>query len=205
MLSKLVKSSKLYLTAAALTVLTACSSSGLEEVDFDNLSKEQREAKLLSLNELEENGKVGFMAVLSGQRFSVDFNYHYKHEDFSLEFTGPMGMQYAKVDVMSDGETLLKVRSEEFFGNNPRELLKREFGFDVPVADLRKIMLGMPEGEKIYDGKGYVTSCNFDDEYIVRYKQYKTFRGGYTLPTDIEISTAFSKIRIKVNNVVRIN
>ena len=101
--------------------------------------------------------------------------------------------------------TLLKVRSEECFGNDPRELLKREFGFDVPVADLRKIMLGMPEGEKIYDGKGYVTSCNFDDEYIVRYKQYKTFRGGYTLPTDIEISTAFSKIRIKVNNVVRIN
>ena len=37
MLSKLVKSSKLYLTLAALTVLTACSSSGLEEVDFDNL------------------------------------------------------------------------------------------------------------------------------------------------------------------------
>lgn len=119
MLSKLVKSSKLYLTLATLTVLTACSSSGLEEVDFDNLTKEEREAKLLSLNELEENGKVGFMAVLSGQRISVDFNYHYKHEDFSLEFTGPMGMQYAKVDVMSDGETLLKVRSEEFFSNNP--------------------------------------------------------------------------------------
>ena len=40
MLSKLVKSSKLYLTLAALTVLTACSSSGLEEVDFERNVKQ---------------------------------------------------------------------------------------------------------------------------------------------------------------------
>ena len=49
MLSKLVKSSKLYLTLAALTVLTACSSSGLEEVEI--FMKDFLPSYLLSLDE----------------------------------------------------------------------------------------------------------------------------------------------------------
>lgn len=202
MLSKLTK---IFALAASLALLNACSTTGVEESGFDSLTKEQRQEKLIGLHELEESGKVGLIAVLTNQRFSVNFDYHYKNDAFSLQFLGPMGMQYAKIDVMPSGKTYLKVRSEVYDGDDPRKLLKDEFGFDVPVGDLRKIMLGMPDGDKTYDSKGYVKSCNYDDEYIVRYKEYKTFRGGYTLPTSIEISTAFSKIVINVYNVIRIN
>ncbi len=195
---------KIALPALAALFINACSSN-LEEVNFEQLSKEQRIEKLQSLHEIEENGKIALISRMNGSRMSVNSIYHYKQKSFSLEFTGPMGMSYAKIDVLKNGTTFLNVRGQLFKGDGARELLKEQFGLDIPVEDLPSIMLGTPKGDVTYDNKGYAKSALYGDEYKVDYKEYKTFRGGYPLPTFIEVVSPMAQIVIKIHEVTRIN
>lgn len=196
--------SRIALPVFAALLINACSSN-IEEVNFEQLSKEQRIEKLQNLHEIEEMGKIALISRMNGSRMAVNSIYHYKQQSFSLEFTGPMGMSYAKIDVLANGTTFLNVRGQLSKGDGARALLKEQFGLDIPIEDLPSIMLGTPKGDVTYDANGYAKSALYGDEYKVNYKAYKTFRGGYPLPTSIEVLTPMAQIVIKINEVTRIN
>lgn len=194
----------LYVICASAFLLNACSS-GIEETDFSKLTPEQRIEKILKINELKENNKIALFSTKNKSRLAVNSVYHYKNKAFSLEFLGPMGMRYAKLDVLANGTTYLDVRGRNFNGDNARALLKEQFNLDIPVEKLPDIMFGIPEGKCSYDTHGYVNKATLSEGYEVAYKQYKTFKGGVVLPSDIEIIAPNNKVIIKVNRVTTLN
>lgn len=188
--------------ALGITVLaTACTSNTEKLNDFANLTTEQRVHALQGIKHLEEDGRIALIGRYKKQTFSVNCNYIFKNDSYTLEFTGPMGMRYVQLQVYANGTTFLNVQGENYKGDSARQLLKDEFNLDVPVEDLHSIMVGLPRGEKTYDAKGYVKTATYDDVYQVTYKSYKAFRKGIPLPDNMEILTPYTKILIKINNV----
>ncbi|WP_406017683.1 lipoprotein insertase outer membrane protein LolB [Succinivibrio sp.] len=194
----------LYFICASAFLLNACSS-GIEETDFSKLTPEQRIEKISKISELKENNKIALFSTKTNSRLAVNSVYHYKNKAFSLEFLGPMGMRYAKLDVLANGTTYLDVQGRNFNGDNARALLKEQFNLDIPVEKLPDIMFGIPDGKCSYDTHGYVNKATLSEGYEVAYKQYKTFKGGVVLPSDIEIIAPNNKVLIKVNSVTTLN
>ena len=197
---------KIYLSVicASVFLLNACSS-GIEETDFSKLTPEQRIEKISKISELKENNKIALFSTKTNSRLAVNSVYHYKNKAFSLEFLGPMGMRYAKLDVLANGTTYLDVQGRNFNGDNARALLKEQFNLDIPVEKLPDIMFGIPDGKCSYDTHGYVNKATLSEGYEVAYKQYKTFKGWVVLPSDIEIIAPNNKVLIKVNSVTTLN
>ena len=157
-------------TATMLTLLNACSTTSSNE-EFAKLSRQEQLAQLNNISELEENGKIALISRYKKARFAVNCTYHYKKNYFSLEFTGPMGMQYAMLEVYANGTTFLKAQGKVNKGDSARDLLKTQFGLDIPVEDLPAIMVGAPKGELTYDEQGFVKTAKQGEEYLVTYKQ----------------------------------
>lgn len=187
-----------------LTLLNACSSTNTTG-DFTRLSRQEQIAQLNSISELEENGKIALISRYKKARFAVNCTYHYKKNYFSLEFTGPMGMQYAMLEVYANGTTFFKAQGKVNKGDSARELLKTQFGLDVPVEDLPSIMVGAPEGELTYDENGFVKTAKKGEEYLVTYKQYQAQRRGLPLPTNFNILTPYTEVKVSISNVIRLN
>ena len=76
---------------------------------------------------------------------------------------------------------------------------------DIPVEDLPAIMVGAPKGELTYDEQGFVKTAKQGEEYLVTYKQYQAQRRGLPLPTNFEILTPFTQVKVNINNVLRLN
>lgn len=190
--------------AACLTLLNACSSNSSNE-DFAKLSRQEQVALLNSLNELEESGKIALISRYKKARFAVNCTYHYKKNVFSLEFTGPMGMQYALLEFYANGTTFFKAQGKVNKGDSARELLKTQFGLDVPVEDLPSIMVGAPKGELTFNEQGFVKTAKKGEEYLVTYRQYQAQRRGVFLPTNFDILTPYTQVKVSINNVIRLN
>ncbi|MGN1280342.1 MAG: lipoprotein insertase outer membrane protein LolB [Succinivibrio sp.] len=191
-----------FLFAFMLLELNGCATDS--EV-MSKMTPEVYSQKVKSIHELEENGKIALISRYKNSRFSVNTNYHYNDGSFSLEFTGAMGLQYAQIEVYKNGTTFLKIQGEVFKGDNARELLKEKFNIDVPVEELHAILTGIPKGELTYDSNGLVKTALKDDEYFIEYKKYRVTRGELPLPTNLEVTTPFTKLIISIYNVTRLN
>lgn len=192
----------LFLFSFALLLIQGCTSDS--EV-MSKMTPQIYAQKVANIHELEENGKTALISRYKKRSFSVNTSYHYKDGSFSLEFTGPMGMQYAQIDVYKNGTTYLKVQGQILKGDNARELLKNEFNIDVPVEQLHSILTGIPEGTLTYDSNGLVKTALKEDEYFVEYKKYRVTRGDIPLPTNLEVTTPYTKLVISIYNVTRLN
>lgn len=199
----------LILLCEALFCITlyGCSATSDEQIaSFESLSYKERAKQLQSLNNLEELGRVAIIPLKKGAHSlpSVNVTYRYKKSSFAIEFTGPMGLQYAKIEVYQNGTTYLNLMGENYKGDNARQLLIDEFNLDIPIMDLPAIMIGTPRGKLTFDKKGYVTKAQFNG-YTVNYKDYKFYRGGIPLPKGIEILSPKAKVLLRINEVTVIN
>ena len=128
--------SAIFLLFTASFILTGCAPK-VEENNFSLLNQEQRAQKLNNINELEEFGRIGLFSRYKNASFSVNCSYSYNKDKFSLAFTGPMGLQYALVEVYANGTTYINAQGKVLKGENARELLKENFKLDIPLEDLQ--------------------------------------------------------------------
>lgn len=194
--------STLFLLLTATFILSGCAPK-VEDNSFSLLTQEQREKKLNDINELEEFGKIGLFSRYKNASFSVNCAYSYSKNKFSLAFTGPMGMQYALIEVYANGTTYINAQGKELKGENARELLKENFKLDIPVEDLHRVMIGLPRGKVIYDNLGYAKEALVEDQYKVIYRSYKPIKE-YVLPNQLEIITPQTKIVLRISDITTV-
>lgn len=194
--------SAIFLLFTASFILTGCAPK-VEENNFSLLNQEQRAQKLNNINELEEFGRIGLFSRYKNASFSVNCSYSYNKDKFSLAFTGPMGLQYALVEVYANGTTYINAQGKVLKGENARELLKENFKLDIPVEDLHRVMIGLPRGKVVYDNLGYAKEALVEDQYKVIYRSYKPIRD-YVLPNQLEIITPQTKIVLRINEITKV-
>lgn len=194
--------SAIFLLFTASFILTGCAPK-VEENNFSLLNQEQRAQKLNNINELEEFGRIGLFSRYKNASFSVNCSYSYNKDKFSLAFTGPMGLQYALVEVYANGTTYINAQGKVLKGENARELLKENFKLDIPLEDLHRVMIGLPRGKVVYDNLGYAKEALVEDQYKVIYRSYKPIRD-YVLPNQLEIITPQTKIVLRINEITKV-
>lgn len=194
--------SAIFLLFTASFILSGCAPK-VEENNFSLLNQEQRAQKLNNINELEEFGRIGLFSRYKNASFSVNCSYSYNKDKFSLAFTGPMGLQYALVEVYANGTTYINAQGKVLKGENARELLKENFKLDIPVEDLHRVMIGLPRGKVVYDNLGYAKEALVEDQYKVIYRSYKPIRD-YVLPNQLEIITPQTKIVLRINEITKV-
>ena len=86
------------------------------------------------------------MAVAAnGQGFSGTLRYRQAGQRADLSIDGPMGL--GGLRLVADGEdvSVATSKGDKLDGNAAREELERRLGFEMPVAQLRWWLLGIPE------------------------------------------------------------
>lgn len=102
---------------------------------------EQRAA----LEKLDRYGLTGRVAVAAqGQGFSASLRYHQDPQGSNLALDGPLGIGGLRVDIAGDEIAIATSRGEKLDGQAARDELERRLGFQLPLAELRWWLLGIP-------------------------------------------------------------
>ena len=102
---------------------------------------EQRAA----LEKLDRYGLTGRVAVAAqGQGFSASLRYHQQPQGSNLALDGPLGIGGLRVDIAGDDIAIATSRGEKLDGQAARDELERRLGFQLPLAELRWWLLGIP-------------------------------------------------------------
>jgi outer membrane lipoprotein LolB len=102
---------------------------------------EQRAA----LEKLDRYGLNGRVAVAAqGQGFSATLRYQQQPRRSDLSLDGPLGIGGLRVEVEGEDIAIATSRGEKLDGQSARDELERRLGFQLPLAELRWWLLGIP-------------------------------------------------------------
>jgi len=113
---------------------------------------EQRAA----LERLDRYGLNGRVAVAAqGQGFSASLRYQQEPRRSNLALDGPLGIGGVRVELEDDDISIETSRGEQLDGQAARDALEQRLGFQLPLAELRWWLLGIPApGEASLDQDG---------------------------------------------------
>jgi outer membrane lipoprotein LolB len=101
--------------------------------------------QLAALEQLERYGLSGRVAVAAnGQGFSAGLRYQQLPQSAQLALDGPMGIGGMRVDLIGNDFEVSTSRGEKLDGAAARAELERRLGFELPLAELRWWLLGIP-------------------------------------------------------------
>ena len=101
-----------------------------------------RAADPAALSQWTAKGRIALAA--QGEGGSGSFVWHQRSERTELSFRGPLGA--GGLQIVTDGETLELTDAEgrALDGETARQTLQQRLGIDLPLADMRYWMLGLP-------------------------------------------------------------
>ena len=102
---------------------------------------EQRTA-LEKLDRYALNGRVAVAA--QGQGFSASLRYQQLARHTNLSLDGPLGIGGLRVEIDGEDIRIATSRGEKLDGQAARDELERRLGFQLPLAELRWWVLGIP-------------------------------------------------------------
>jgi outer membrane lipoprotein LolB len=102
---------------------------------------EQR-AALQKLDRYALNGRVAVAA--QGQGFSASLRFQQEPRRSNLALDGPLGIGGLRVELEGEGVKITTSRGEQLDGELARGELERRLGFELPLAELRWWLLGIP-------------------------------------------------------------
>src|SRR6186713_3316530 len=102
---------------------------------------EQR-AALQKLDRYALNGRVAVAA--QGQGFSASLRFEQEPRRSNLALDGPLGIGGLRVELEGEGVKITTSRGEQLDGEMARGELERRLGFELPLAELRWWLLGIP-------------------------------------------------------------
>lgn len=102
---------------------------------------EQR-AALEKLDNYSLNGRVAVAA--KGQGFSASLRYRQQGKNADLSLDGPMGIGGMRMQVAQDDISVTNSRGETLDGPAARGEIEARLGFELPLAELRWWLLGIP-------------------------------------------------------------
>ena len=113
-------------------------------------------AALASLDDYSLTGRVAVAA--NGQGFSANLRYRQQQQRADLALDGPMGIGGMRMEFDDRQLSVTNSRGEKLDGEAARAEIESRLGFELPLAELRWWLLGLPApgspAEKHEDGAG---------------------------------------------------
>ncbi|AFU99054.1 outer membrane lipoprotein LolB [Simiduia agarivorans SA1 = DSM 21679] len=159
-----------------LLLLQACSSLTPVPSEAD---LEGRDDALLALEQWQFEGKMGFR--VPGESGSVYLDWRQQQDDYQIRLQGPLGQGAAEITGSPAG-VLLVQGDQRWAGASAEALVQQQFGWRLPVSDLRYWLRGLPAPargevvELIRDEQGLLVS-QAQGDWVLHYSQYQWVDG----------------------------
>lgn len=196
----MVKALKGLLAGAAFALLSPVLLSGcatdtvtLPQEEFS--SWERNYERLTDLTFFKGTGRLGIFD--HDGRVSASYDFEGLSGGFLLTLNSPLGTTLATVTV-TDNTLALTVDGETYRDDYARAVFERAFGVSIPVDKLKRIYLGIPEGEHTFDDEGRIVSSSWDG-YDITYSGILESQG-LRLPKTIDVVSGGYRIKLSLNS-----
>jgi outer membrane lipoprotein LolB len=192
---------RIVLVFSLLAALAGCATAPVEAPSPTGAgSLEQHAAALAELDSWRMSGRAAISTP--EQAGTVSMVWHQRGEAYAVELRAPWGVGTLRLDGDPRGVMLRTSTGVQEFASEPRELLRRHAGFDLPVEALRYWLIGLPEpgapAESVVDERGLLSELR-QYGWRVRYLRYGEFQN-VALPTKLYANGEGIDVRIVVQD-----
>lgn len=177
-------------------LLQACS--GLRDVP-SNADMGGRDEALLALEQWQFEGKMGFR--VPGESGSVYLDWQQQQDDYHIRLQGPLGQGAAEITGSPAGVVLVQ-GDQHWAGASAESLVEQQFGWRLPVSDLRYWLRGLPapaRGDVVFlerDEQGLLVS-QAQGDWILHYSQYH-WVDGQAMPGRVKAEAEALGVRLNL-------
>jgi outer membrane lipoprotein LolB len=109
---------------------------------------------------------------------SVTLYWQQQQNHYQIRIAGPLGQGNGLLSGNEDTIVIERPSKKTLYSNNPAQLIKDTFGWDLPVQDLNYWVRGLPSpfldaAEQDYNASGVLSGLNQSD-WSLRYTRYRT-------------------------------
>lgn len=189
----------LYL-ASLLIFLNACSQQTIVS-PYQQAAWDEHRHQLVQLQDWNITGRVGLYT--NDEAWPGDILWKQVGSQYDMRIIAPLGAGTLRVHSV-EGGVLLEHSSNPtpYFSAEPEALLKKQFGWEMPVRHLRYWMTGIPSplipisGPMDLNAQGYLNSLK-QSGWLISFKRYKKI-AGYTLPVKVLLEHQDLSIKIVI-------
>lgn len=156
----------------------------------------EREAALSRLQSWHLNGKIAVQSTRDSGSASVDW--FQNRNRYNISMSGPLGASTMKLSG-SEGQVSLQMSDGKVYrASSPEQLLKAQWGFNLPVSSMNYWIRGLPvpsvPASTRFDNAGRLSTL-IQQGYRIDFLSYSNF-GKWELPE--RISLVSSSLRVKM-------
>lgn len=168
-----MRPARLVLALSAVLLLGACTA-GPRPLPADReRAWDEARARLRALESWRAEGRLAVRTPDDGAQ--AHFTWHETANGrFALRLSGPWGQGAARLEGGAGRVRLDAGEGREYSGTDARELLLAVYGWDIPVAALRRWLIGLPGGGADYslDRFGRVATLEWRG-WLLEYRRYR--------------------------------
>ena len=178
--------------------LTGCATIVPQSETPTTASWETRESALNKINQWQINGKIAVQTA--NDSGSATINWTQNQQQYAISLTGPLGAGGMQLAGAPGHVTLTNAKGAQFTAATPEQLLAKQWGYDLPVSNLRYWVRGLPV-------PGMASSKQFDNfhrlatltqqGWQIQFLGY-TNKNGIELPRRISVSSSALKAKMVI-------
>lgn len=157
-----------------------------------SITRSERQAQLRALNNWEVSGALG--VIYANKSDIAHFDWQQQENNYTINIHGPLHIGSADIIGTEDSVILRQSNAKELQAKNPETLIKREFGWTLPISNLRSWVLAVPAQTKI-------TKIQFDTANHLVYLEQQGWQIEYTNFTAINGIDLPTKIKLQKQNL----
>ena len=159
--------------------------------------------KIIKLDKWKLKGRIALS--MERQAWSASLQWVQERQNYQLRIIAPLGQGSIELEGDGHGVTMQVSKDEVLHANTPESLLRKSFGWSVPVSGLMYWIRGIPAPDKrikkLYlDDKGRVSEME-QSGWLVTYSGYYS-QGSVDLPRKIVMENGGLKLRLVIRNWV---
>lgn len=183
-------------TATSPTATTTASAADTT-TPSSNVSEQDRQTSLASINSWRINGKIAVYGARDSGSASVNWVQNRGH--YSISLLGPLGSHGLKLTGDPGHVNLQTSDGKSYQAANPEQLLAQRWGFHLPVSNMRYWVRGLPvpgPAKTQFDNEGRLTDL-VQQGWHVQYQSY-TKVSRVDLPDRISITSPSLRVKIVI-------
>lgn len=159
-----------------------------------------RQNQLKSINNWEVTGSIG--VIYANKSDIAHFDWQQQKQNYSIDIHGPLNLGSALIKGSPGLVTMQQSENRELHAKNPESLIKREFGWTLPVSNLRYWILALPAPTKIasmqLDSENHLISLQ-QQGWQIEYSDFQNIYG-IDLPSKIKMQQQNLKIKLAIKS-----
>lgn len=189
---------KIFFTAVvwALLNLSGCSNNQyIEKHAF--ISWQDNYSKLNNLTFFKNSGRLGIFT--QGRRDGAAYDFEGLSGGYLLVIKSPLGNSLASATV-TENTLALNIGDKSYRDDYAALMFEQAFGFAIPVDKLKPILLGIPQGKRVFDNEGRIVKAQWDG-YSISYSGIMQ-SDGLRIPKAVTVNHGDYTIKTSVSSFV---